>query len=353
MLFISQESYKSEGIEKALSENSIPFKQFEKYHLTPNQIMKKEHVSLLIVGNDTDVIPQWFINSTHNMSIKSILIQDGLFFNLVKHKQSFFTKYFHVLQNTSPKLLLLTLRLLLFKKYLRVKDGHSQCTQICVWGKKSKKYFLDSGINETKIKLIGNILPNSFLTQSIPSSDSFLILYTPSDLIKSHIFSKHDIEHYTEIILQTISKIPNVKLFVKPHPSESYDFYKCACAKYNNVTLYSDDIHVLLPKANLIIGDISTLIIESLRLQKPVIIFLPNIDSVIQNGDFPKDLIEKKLVLYAHDEFTLNTNIINVQKNNLILDLNLLNEVLIDYFGPMDNQELARLMQHIDELIYE
>ena len=116
ILFLTQGSFKNEGVEKELSKLGTNFKKIDEYdRVEPKFILESENVSLVVIGNDTDVIPQWFVNQCSDYNIPSVLIQDGIQFDFKRHNKKFSDIISK--KDSSLKLQKLALKLRLTKKY--------------------------------------------------------------------------------------------------------------------------------------------------------------------------------------------------------------------------------------------
>jgi len=124
VLFITQGSYKNEGAEEKLRELKVSFKKFENYDIqNPKFIIKTEGVKTVVIGNDVDIIPQWFVNTANKIGIFSVLIQDGLLFDIKKSNRSISSGILKLFNKQSNKLLLLELMLIASGKYKRLNYG--------------------------------------------------------------------------------------------------------------------------------------------------------------------------------------------------------------------------------------
>ena len=90
---LTQGQFKNEGADDALKNLNIPFQIFNP-NLSPIDFLKNNNIDVVVVGNDSDVIPQWFVNCAKKLEIPTVLIQDGLMMNLIFTKDSQVTKLF-------------------------------------------------------------------------------------------------------------------------------------------------------------------------------------------------------------------------------------------------------------------
>lgn len=351
-LFISQDSYKNEGAENTMLRLKIHYKKIEDYNdKNPKSIMRQENIGLVIVGNDTDVIPQWFISSANALNIPSVLVQDGLFFDIKRIKQNKFQKLLNTLNNGTPKLLFLTLLLLFTHQYKRVSDGLGGCTQIHVWGTKSRDYFISKGVDERKIIITGRIGTDQIIECKTQNNHKF-ILYAPTNMVKTNLISNKTMKNMTTAICSAILSIDNLTLVIKPHDVENTNFYKSLTKKFGSkLQIVDKDIVNLIADSYLLITNLSTTAIDALCMHKPVIIFLPHLESYVEPTTFPRDLILNNIVLYANDKDSLLFNIRTILNGQNKRDSIISNQTLSEYVGPEDGNSVNRSCLNITQLL--
>lgn len=345
IVFLSQESYKKEGAEKILLELGIDFKKIDEYQKkNPTDILKKENVGAVIIGNDTDIIPQWFINSANQLNIPSVLIQDGLMFDISKKQKN--SKL-----NSNLKLLFLEFKLLLLKQYRRVSDGQGKCTQIHVWGEVSKDYFLKKNVSQDKIFITGRIGSNIPINKKINKPKEWTILLARTNLIQSGIMKMQSYEQLFHTLCSSILE-RKMKLIVKPHPNEDQILFSKFVAKYtDHITVSDDDLHALLEKSDILVTDFSTVAIEALVHHIPVILFFPNISKFTSTNSFPLDLIEQKIVLYAENQQQFSMHLDAIMEDRFNPDVHVLKQVLQNYLGSNDDTSVKRSADLISNLL--
>ena len=332
ILFITQDSYKNEGAEELLSQSTLHYKKFDEFHKKdPRVILDQENVSLIIIGNDTDVIPQWFVNCANEKNIPSILIQDGLMLDIKTHRK-IIKNYFS--NRTKLKLKFLALKLLVTKKYNRISDGNGGCTQLQVWSNATKSFYINQGIEPSKIVITGNPFYKNVNYEKFVIRKEKKIVFAVSDLVETRIMTKQDSIQLFEIICSTFNQYPDVRLIIKPHPSDDLKTYHSSLQKFNSrIEISYDDISHVLQNSDLLITTISTTAIEAISCGKPVIIFFPNIEKIVDLNTFPYDLIEKNIVLYATDSITLKNQYEKIINGKFFVDKNEVEKMLKQYFG--------------------
>ena len=146
--------------------------------------------------------------------------------------------------------------------------------------------------------------------------------------------TKQDSIQLFEIICSTFNQYPDVRLIIKPHPSDDLKTYHSSLQKFNSrIEISYDDISHVLQNSDLLITTISTTAIEAISCGKPVIIFFPNIEKIVDLNTFPYDLIEKNIVLYATDSITLKNQYEKIINGKFFVDKNEVEKMLKQYFG--------------------
>jgi CDP-glycerol glycerophosphotransferase (TagB/SpsB family) len=306
-----------------------------------------------VVGNDTDVIPQWFINCANELGIPSVLIQDGLMFDMKIARQGPLDHLLHMLTHSKIKLLALALRLILSGKYHRITDGNSGCTQIHVWGAISESYYVNKGVDKKKIVITGRpkhvTVDDKFKKRE---DDLKTILYAPTEMVNTRIVTKDENEQLIDDLCSTVLSLDKIKLIIKPHTGENMVLYEKFKEKYGNkIEISNSNFYDLLPMSDIMITNISTTTIEALAESKPIIIFFPKIENIVNSDTFPRDLIKENIVLYAADKKSLLEQLNKIMNGDFMLSKNQLNEMLEKYLGPNDSDALLRSISFIEKLL--
>jgi len=353
-IFLSQEPYKKEGSETELNNLRIKFKKLGNYSKKdPSFILDREKVGVIVVGNDTDIIPQWFINHSKKMNISSVLIQDGLMFESL-HTQNSIQNLFHIFNKSNMRLLFLELSLLLKHQYKRIRDGESGCTQIQVWGKTSEKYFLSLGINKDKIVITGPLQKyDSEYTPQHLKDDERKILFTLSDLVDTKIMTRKGVIKLIDTVCSVTTTFEKMKLIIKPHPREKQGIYENHIKKFGSKVeiSYQAFNELMITNSDLLITNLSTTAIEALVFKKPTIIFLPNIENIVNHDVFPRDLIKKNIIKYAKDKDTLSKQLTLIINDNLRIDYPETEKALRDYLGTFEEDNAKKSAQLILHLL--
>jgi hypothetical protein len=350
-IFITQGSFKDEGAENELLHLKIPFKTINEYpKLDPNIILEKENIGLVIVGNDSDIIPQWFIHSAKEKQIPSILIQDGLLMDITSLNDSFFHKILLSINQSSKKLLLLSLKLRLLKQIKKIGYGQAGCTQIHVWSIFDKNFLLKKNVPENSIFVTGNMKFND-LSSNTNFENKIIkptILYAPTDLIHTKILSKKKVFKIVDDICRTVFSISGVKLIIKPHPIEENKFYNFFIKNYQ-VELSNQDLVTLIGQSTLIITNLSAATFDALQQKKSVIIYLPEIEKIVNRDSFPFNLIEQNILFYAKNSNELLEKIQHLLENPFHYTRTQLN-IISSYLGQR-NDSILKITDSINEIM--
>jgi len=351
VVFLTQGSYKNEGADEKLSELNIQFKTLDDYKKKdPTFILTREDIKVVVIGNDIDIIPQWFVTTATTLGIPSILIQDGMLFDY-KIKKSRINKITTTLSH-SKKLLNLALKLKLSKKYKAITYGEGPCTEIHVWGKYAQSYLMNKNISKNRIIITGNPKQKNHNDRTIRQQKKHLtVLYCPTSLIETGILEKKEVTKIIKTLYATIDSFENMNLIVKPHPVENKQLYYTISKNFSKIQISQNDIDELIDKSDIIITNLSTTIFDALIQNKSVIIFMPKLDGIVGKKSFPYPLIENKVVLYAENEITLKDCITKIIEKKFVLNQKILQDLIEDFYGPNDNKAAERSAKQIFTLV--
>lgn len=350
-IFLTQGSYKNEGTEDTLKKLGINFTKIDDYENKDAEfILKKENVNIVVIGNDSDVIPQWFVNSGKKIGIPSVLIQDGMMIEIKTLGRNLVKSTRDKLLQSSPKLKLLAIKLRRKKQYKKTSYGLGGCTQIHAWGRQSESYYIDKGVDRKTIVIIG--IPKTYdATIAKPKNQKKIILYTPSDLVHMNIVKPEYAKELTDNVCAVVKSMKNVQLIVKPHPREDKNLYNDLPTKFDSIIRISDeDIVNLIQISSVIVNDLSTVGLEAIFFKKPVIIYLPNVELFTSVDAFPNDLIAQNVVLYAKDKQSLLEQITKILEGKWKLQEERL-DIIEKYLGFHDNKSSFRSAQSISNLL--
>jgi len=146
------------------------------------------------------------------------------------------------------------------------------------WGEISKNYLISNEIDPNKIKVTGSLFFDNIFQNKIPTyTDTNCILLASDPLafnrpIDLSIVQKEKYENTIEEVCKIVSK--NKKnLIIKTHPQKNQNESKIAKKINSSIKIFhSGDIHPLIQSSDLVITtDLSTVILEAMIMQKPVI----------------------------------------------------------------------------------
>lgn len=352
ILFLTQGSYKNEGAEDALLELGLEFKKIDEYSTKePESILEKEHVGIVVVGNDMDVIPQWFINTATKMGIPSVYLQDGLLFDYNTPSQSFADSFFKK-HGSSLKLKSLASRLLLSKKIKRLTiHGMAPSTMIHVWGRQAQNYLTSKGVDKERILITGSMQSSRIREIARDSSNlEKTILYAPSDLVFSGIVKPKELHALIHQVCSSLSPL-GCKILVKPHPREDIQIFRTLEGKYPNVEVSGQNIYELLTHSGLVITDLSSFALEALAANRPLVIFFPGIEKIVEPNSFTLDLAEKNAAILAKDTHELLGHVKNILEKESLPNRESVEKVVEEYLGKMDGMEASRSANSIMALM--
>lgn len=350
-LFLSQGSYKNEKAEETLKKLGISFTRIDDYEKKDAEfILQKENVGIVIVGNDSDVIPQWFVNLAKKLGIPSVFVQDGMMVEIKTLGRNIIKSSKDKLIQTSPKLKMLAIQLGRKKQYKKTSYGLGGCTQIHAWGEQSASYYVNKGVDRKTIVITG--IPKIYDDSMISSEDEEkIILYTPTDFVRMNIIKPDYAKDLAYNVCSVVTSMQNVRLIIKPHPREDLSLYADLPVKFGSrVQISDEDVTKLIPISNLVINDLSTVGLEAIGCRKPVVIYLPNVESFTASDLFPNDVIRKNLVLYAKDKQSLFKQITKILEGRWLLHEENLG-VVEKYLGSLDGNATLRSAMNIKKLL--
>lgn len=191
-----------------------------------------------------------------------------------------------------------------------------------VWGKISKNYYINAGIPDKKIVLMGSTLYDLHFRKTKLEEKTKTILFATSGggliLDANTISAAKNYEEHVKLICNTIKKIPNVKLMIKLHPfaDEKIDLVSLVRKIDPDIHIYKyEKIIDLIEKSDLVISSYSTVILESMILGKSTMIWQG--DNFYEPSDLP--FVESKSSLKL-DFNNFETQLYNFFLNHQITD---------------------------------
>lgn len=150
-----------------------------------------------------------------------------------------------------------------------------------VWGQHFKKLIESKGYPSSKIKQVGFWRLDKDHTET--NSSDYVLYIAGANLRKLDYILSFEEEIFT--IKQILKILPkNLKLLVKLHPSIPFDLYQKKLKNLDKLVLVGNEpgskIIELVKKAKVVVGKASTVIVQALILNKPVIVtnFASNVD---------------------------------------------------------------------------
>jgi len=149
--------------------------------------------------------------------------------------------------------------------------------KVALWGERSRKGLIARGINPSLLTITGN-----------PGFDRIVSIRGKQGIHKDNtiVFATQMIEDYTsmsvnkdeeiiDVLYSAIKRIPDTRLVIKVHPGEKIRKYQRLIKdkKYQNVeVIKKTDLFGLLSKCRILVTYVSTVALEAIILNKPVII---------------------------------------------------------------------------------
>ena len=213
------------------------------------ELFKKYSFSKILLFNEASMTEQIIISLSKQHKIPTFQIQHGLYFD--------------------------SLEMVPENKFSRLIPQKSDF--FITWGKFFKKYLVNNLIHPDQIINLGSLFFDKLSFENTYANTSEQILLASDPLafnrpIDLSINQKNIYSNTIEEICKIISQ-NNKKLFIKTHPQKNQ--YEKEIAEKIDPSIqvfYSGDIHPLIKSSDLIITtDLSTVILEAMILQKPVI----------------------------------------------------------------------------------
>ena len=213
-------------------------------------LLNKYSFSKILLFNESAMVEQIILQFGKKQKIPVFVLQHGLFYD---SKERLTENHF---QRLIPK----------------------NSNNVIVWGNHFKNYLLNNGVDSNKIKVLGSISFDDIFQNRILSknnSESILLASDPLafnrsiDLsIKQKELYRHTVEQICKVVSQN-----NKKLIIKTHPQKNQHEQEIVKKIDPTISVYhSGDIHPLIKSSDLVITtDVTTVILESMILQKPVI----------------------------------------------------------------------------------
>jgi hypothetical protein len=268
-----------------------------------NIVLEVAHPQLIVLASDMGQESILFIESSNEMHIPTLLIQDGILGQniegvkegrnvpqVIAFLSSLSSRLTGLLKNKEFSIVD-KFRILLFE--LQHGDfgkkkmyGHGGCTKIAVFGEATKSILISEGIDPQKIVPIGSPkFDTLFKTRDTNSKeiicnkynitpDTEIIVLLTQYYVESHIWTPLQRENFVVSIIQAVEQIPHAQLIIKiRYPRErEEDYYKIVeRARSNAIIVGNIFLPELLNACSLAITESSTAALEAMILSKPVL----------------------------------------------------------------------------------
>jgi len=205
------------------------------------EIMREKNVNLILVWDDSLEFNRTLVIVGKDLEIPSIMVQHGIWGTELTIAEKIYVD------------------------------------KIALWGERSKKGLIGRGINPSRLTITGNpgydkIIP--IRNNQRIYKDNFIVFATQMTEDYTSIDMNKD-EEIINVLYSAIKKIPDSRLIIKVHPGEKIKKYQRLIKnkKYQNVeVIKKTDLFELLNKSSILTTYASTVALEAIILNKPVII---------------------------------------------------------------------------------
>jgi hypothetical protein len=216
-------------------------------------------------------------------------------------------------------------------------DIDNRADYLMVWSEKIKDNYIKAGFEESKVKVVGHPIYKNLEKEKPLRSDLSNVLVIPVSSVTWHQHSYEDIVvSDASLLVLYLYKVQKVlkRLGVKsaryrPHPSINKDWV----VPFIDPSFYvldTDSLSTSLNKSSLLIGSVSTVLLESLMHGVNYIAFEPKDKNDFNFGGYksvpPFDGSDDNLVM-SNDEFELE----HVLKTNAVTNYSLVHDYIQDF----------------------
>ena len=193
----------------------------------------------------------------------------------------------------------------------------SNNSKMLVWGKIMEDYLIDHKIDSKQIMIVGSPRHDRFFRNESLNSTTILIA---SNLFFHANFEGNDtrafdrFERFLKRTLEYIKNNSSKKIIIKLHVTEYFDITSIVKRIDPTITIYQhQDILELLESCDILISlNYSTILLDSLILNKPTLVFLP------ENQNYSEEeIIKQKAVLSVSNDSELENKL-----NQILFDEN-------------------------------
>lgn len=284
-------------MEDLLIKYKINFETVTKFNFgAAKEILKKEKPDILLTGNDQMFMELIFIKASNTMNIPSLTIQDGVLssskeeisnIKVITNILILPLKFFNLLlKKKVPLRYLIEFSFYLIKNH-NVKYGHGESTKIAVFGEETKRLLISEGVSPAKLEITGsskfdqlnyykNYPKSELLKKYNINPNRKIVLVLTEYFVESKIWTKIQRKEFILSIVDAVSMINNVHLMIKLHPPyEKEDDYIQIIKNVKDIpiTIFKyENLHEIITICDVAISVSSTTILESMALNKPVIV---------------------------------------------------------------------------------
>lgn len=210
-----------------------------------SNLLEAHKISLVIVGTTEDIVSRTLAIVGNRYGIKSICLQHGILMG----EEAFLPVF---------------------------------TRKVAVYGEYEKNWYLERGLTPERISEIGHPKYDEIFTRNTKKNHSLFEKFKldPDKITLLVIAGPHiDAERFT-IIIESLIKTSRYQLIIKPHPWEigkqKCQLYLDLEKKYESIKVWTtrgNDLYELINQVDGVVGTLSTAVLESILLKKPVFIF--------------------------------------------------------------------------------
>lgn len=290
------------------------FKESVRRIILFNEILDKINISSILEWAHTGMEEKIAIHLANKRSIPVVFLQHGLY-------------------TQSPKL----------EKYIHISPIlPSHGAKEAIWGKIFQDYLLEHNVNKKDIIITGSPRHDIFFKKRSVINNKNTILIAGNGFFDTN-FNGRDTRAYDYLddciikILETLKKIPDKKPIIKLHPGRVYYDIKPLIQKIDpTISIYQNqNIMDLLESCDVMISlNFSTVILDAMILNKPVLLILPE-----KQGFEEEPLVKRETVLYVKDLDKIESAIHDILFNKKIREILIQNgkEFIDSYFENQGN----------------
>lgn len=239
-------------------------------------------------------------------------------------------------------------------------------TKIAAWGEYSRELLLKWGVSDSKITLTGVPRYDSFLKYCKQSKyeknaiqKTAVLALDPfhergrADFVGIHLTKKH-LQWVIETVIQVFNDYPDYKLIIKLHPRDNHDNYfyewvKAAAPKNNVQIVKSVSMQLLVEKCEFLMTICSTVAIEAMLKDKPVITINPS------NANYLQPHVEKEVAFGVRNKAELKKALNDISSNGKYSEnMKLLYPKVLEYYlYKLDGKASQRTAQLLENLMHK